>query len=107
LCRYHDFCLKFGWYHEFSNKQYAPPLQNSNPNPPTPYDVLIKVFGHQEFQDKQEAAILEHIKGKHTFVSMRTGAGKTMCYWISAILRGGLTIVISPLVSLIDDQVVS
>ncbi|RGB26731.1 hypothetical protein C1646_770049 [Rhizophagus diaphanus] len=73
-----------------------PPLQNSNPNPPTPYDVFIKVFGHQEFQDKQEAAILEHIKGKHTFVSMRTGAEKTMCYWISAILHGGLTIIISP-----------
>ncbi|CAJ0645727.1 12480_t:CDS:2 [Entrophospora sp. SA101] len=51
-------------------------------------------------------AISEYVNGNHTFVSMRTGAGKSMCYWISAIMRGGLTIVISPLVSLIDDQVI-
>ena len=107
LCRYHDFCLKFGWYAEFQNEHYKPPLQNVKPNAPTPHDVLTKVFGYQEFQDIQKMAILEYVSGKHTFISMRTGAGKTMCYWISAILRGGLTVVISPLVSLIDDQVVS
>ena len=107
LCQYHDFCFKFGWYQEFPNKNYIPPLQNVIANPPTPYDVLTKVFGYQEFRDIQETAILAYTSGKHTFVSMRTGAGKTMCYWISALLRGGLTIVISPLLSLIDDQMVS
>ena len=106
LCRYHDFCLKFGLHQEFPNKQYIPSLQNSETNPPTLYNILLNVFGYQEFRDIQETAILAYISGKHTFVSMRTGAGKTMCYWISTILREGLTIVISSLVSLIDDQVV-
>ncbi|RGB22232.1 P-loop containing nucleoside triphosphate hydrolase protein [Rhizophagus diaphanus] len=51
-------------------------------------------------------AISSYVNGSYTFVSMRTGAGKIICYWISAILREGLTIIISPLVSLIDDQVI-
>ncbi|GBC32971.2 DNA helicase RecQ [Rhizophagus irregularis DAOM 181602=DAOM 197198] len=106
LCRYHEFCFKYGWYQEFPNKQYIPPSQNLIANPPTSYDILVKMFGYQEFQDMQEIAISSYVNGKHTFISMHTGAGKTMCYWISAILRGGLTVLISPLVSLIDDQVI-
>ncbi|UZO26693.1 uncharacterized protein OCT59_018907 [Rhizophagus irregularis] len=106
LCRYHEFCFKYGWYQEFPNKQYIPPPQNLIANPPTSYDILVKMFGYQEFQDMQEIAISSYVNGKYTFISMRTGAGKTMCYWISAILCGGLTVVISPLVSLIDDQVI-
>ncbi|CAJ0636414.1 2898_t:CDS:10, partial [Entrophospora sp. SA101] len=106
LCQYHDFCLKFGYHHEFPNNQYTPPSQDLKANPPTSYDVLTKVFKYQKFQESQEMAISEYVNGNHTFVSMRTGAGKSMCYWISAIMRGGLTIVISPLVSLIDDQVI-
>ncbi|RGB24433.1 hypothetical protein C1646_676385 [Rhizophagus diaphanus] len=98
LCRYHEFCFKYGWYQEFPNKQHIPPLQNLIANPPTLYDI-------QEFQDMQKIAISSYINGKYTFISMRTGVGKTMCYWISAILRRGLTVVISPLVSLIDDQI--
>ncbi|CAH1767797.1 839_t:CDS:2 [Entrophospora sp. SA101] len=107
LCQYHDFCLKFGYHHEFPNNQYTPPSQDLKANPPTSYDVLTKVFKYQKFQESQEMAISEYVNGNHTFVSMRTGAGKSMCYWISAIMRGGLTIVISPLVSLIDDQVIA
>lgn len=107
MCQYHDFCLKFGYHHEFPNNQYTPPSQDLKANPPTSYDVLKRVFKYQKFQESQEMAISEYVNGNHTFVSMRTGAGKSMCYWISAIMRGGLTIVISPLVSLIDDQVVS
>ncbi|RGB32788.1 hypothetical protein C1646_762432 [Rhizophagus diaphanus] len=38
-------------------------------------------------------AISSYVNKSHTFVSMRIGAGKTICYWISAILRGGLTII--------------
>src|SRR5690348_17673038 len=83
---------------------YTPPSQDLKANPLTSYDVLTKVFKYQKFQESQEMAISEYVNGNHTFVSMRTGAGKSMCYWISAIMRGGLTIVISPLVSLIDDQ---
>ncbi|CAB5204054.1 unnamed protein product [Rhizophagus irregularis] len=105
LCRYYEFCLKYRW---FLNKQYIPSSQNQNliANTPTVYDVLVKMFGYQEFRDMQEMAISSYVNGSHTFVSIHTGAGKTMCYWISAILRRGLTIVISPLVSLIDNQVI-
>ncbi|PKY33243.1 hypothetical protein RhiirB3_451987 [Rhizophagus irregularis] len=90
LCRYHEFCLKYGWYQEFPNKQYIPSPQNQNliANTSTIYDVLVKMFGYQEFRDMQEMAISSYVNGSHTFVLMRTGAGKTMCYWISAILRG-------------------
>ncbi|CAJ0762695.1 10462_t:CDS:2 [Entrophospora sp. SA101] len=76
LCQYHDFCLKFGYHHEFPNNQYTPPSQDLKANPPTSYDVLTKVFKYQKFQESQEMAISEYVNGNHTFVSMRTGTCK-------------------------------
>ncbi|CAJ0746409.1 7566_t:CDS:2, partial [Entrophospora sp. SA101] len=67
LCQYHDFCLKFGYHHEFPNNQYTPPSQDLKANPPTSYDVLTKVFKYQKFQESQEMAISEYVNGNHTF----------------------------------------
>ncbi|PKK69995.1 P-loop containing nucleoside triphosphate hydrolase protein, partial [Rhizophagus irregularis] len=56
------------------------------------------------FREGQMEAIITYLGGKDTFVSMKTGGGKTLCYALSAICFEGLTIVFSPLKALMDDQ---
>jgi len=69
--------------------------------------VLHDVFGYQEFRGKQ-AEIIEHIlKGGNALVVMPTGAGKSLCFQVPALLFQGLTIVVSPLISLMQNQIES
>lgn len=71
----------------------------------TPTDVLQAVFGHQAFRD-QQAQVIEHVlAGGDALVLMPTGRGKSLCYQVPALLRDGLTVVISPLIALMHDQV--
>lgn len=70
-----------------------------------PHEALKRYFGHEAFRGGQEAIIRQLLSGRDALCVMPTGAGKSVCYQIPALLNAGITIVVSPLISLMKDQV--
>ncbi len=71
----------------------------------TPTEILQAVFGYSQFKPLQEAVIGNLLARKDSLVIMPTGGGKSLCYQVPSLIFPGLTIVVSPLISLMKDQV--
>jgi ATP-dependent DNA helicase RecQ len=68
-------------------------------------EILHEVYGYAEFKGDQQAVIEASLAGRDALVLMPTGGGKSLCYQIPALVREGVGIVVSPLISLMQDQV--
>ena len=76
-----------------------------DPNVSSPREVLRSCFGYDTFREHQEEVVSRLVSGGDAFVLMPTGGGKSICYQIPAMLRQGVCVVVSPLISLMQDQV--
>ena len=72
---------------------------------PTPTSLLTSIFGYDSFKPNQKEVIKAILAGQDVFTSMPTGGGKSLCYQIPGMIFDGLTVVISPLIALMKDQV--
>jgi DNA topoisomerase-3 len=81
----------------------AGPVANQ-PHSGTPLELLRSAFGFESFRANQEEVCRAVIEGQDALLVMPTGAGKSLCYQLPGIARGGTTLVISPLIALMEDQ---
>jgi ATP-dependent DNA helicase RecQ len=70
-----------------------------------PHTILKQTFGFDQFRGVQEQVIARVLAGEHTLAVMPTGAGKSLCYQLPALVREGTALVISPLIALMHDQI--
>jgi DNA topoisomerase-3 len=88
----------------------APPSE-ARPQPPTLVrganltDLLHSAFGYEAFRPNQEAVCKAVVAGRDVLLVMPTGSGKSLCYQLPGVARGGTTLVVSPLIALMEDQV--
>ena len=81
-----------------------PNPMTSPKNPPHLPELLQRVFGFSSFRANQETVCQAAMDGRDVLLVMPTGSGKSLCYQLPAIGRGGTALVVSPLIALIDDQ---
>ncbi len=67
--------------------------------------ALHRIFGFEDFRPGQEAVVRDVLAGKDVLALMPTGGGKSLCFQLPAVLKPGLSIVVSPLIALMQDQV--
>ena len=99
-----------GWFLEAEKPEKRDPLDKEVlPLLPIPSqnasEILQKVFGHREFRPFQKDIIDHILKGQDALVVLPTGGGKSLCYQLPALIFDGMTVVVSPLISLMQDQV--
>src|SRR3954465_5399970 len=70
-----------------------------------PHTILKQTFGFDAFPGVQAQGIGRVLSGEHTLAVMPTGAGKSLCYQLPALIRDGTALVISPLIALMHDQI--
>ena len=68
------------------------------------FDILHRTFGFTSFRSNQEEVCMAAIAGRDALLVMPTGSGKSLCYQLPAVVRGGTALVISPLIALMEDQ---
>jgi DNA topoisomerase-3 len=90
----------------------APTIERPGPErperparPSDPRALLREAFGFEDFRPHQEPVCRAAIEGRDVLLVMPTGAGKSLCYQLPGLARGGTTLVVSPLIALIEDQV--
>src|SRR6185436_15056877 len=76
-----------------------------NPGSPDLLETLKRRFGFGSFRPLQEEIIRDALENRDVFALLPTGGGKSLCFQMPALLRPGLTVVISPLIALMKDQV--
>ena len=79
--------------------------ENTPPSRTDPLTVLKQVFGYDRFRPGQEVIVTSLLAGEHVLAVMPTGSGKSLGFQIPALIKGGLSLVVSPLVALMEDQV--
>src|SRR6056300_1870713 len=71
------------------------------------FEILKSVFGHDEFRSFQEEAVDTILHQKDLLMILPTGGGKSLCYQLPSLMMSGVTVVISPLLALMHDQVMA
>ncbi|MCY3549295.1 MAG: DNA helicase RecQ [Candidatus Poribacteria bacterium] len=99
-----------GWFfEEVEHGQSERPREQEQPSPAistqTSLDILTDIFGHEEFRPFQETIINHILKRQDALIVLPTGGGKSLCYQLPALMFDGVTVVVSPLISLMQDQV--
>ena len=99
-----------GWFLAEIKQEEPKPLSEEKPPLPQtstqiPLEVLKNVFGYEEFRPFQKETIDHVLKHQDALIVLSTGGGKSLCYQLPALIFEGVTIVVSPLISLMQDQV--
>ena len=99
-----------GWFFEEAEQaQLERSREQEQPPPPTPkqtpLDILTNIFGHEQFRPFQESIINHVVRRQDALIVLPTGGGKSLCYQLPALMFEGVTVVVSPLISLMQDQV--